>query len=161
MKCLRQGENSSIPWNHWYEKKLNIPNDHWLSRQLFLWSKRNAVHKTASLKRTGAFLLPAGDLSKANNCYLSTDITEWSDESKLVVARKYFGRRTKGKESGRRKLAAHITSFHVNSKWLIGNCSNMHFQYFSTTTWYTRCFYKKLFEYRQLKKTNFKTHSLQ
>lgn len=71
------------------------------------WSNRNTVHKTASLQRAGTFLLPAGDLARPNNCYLSTDITGRSDESKLLVAKKYFRRRSKGNERGRRELQLH------------------------------------------------------
>lgn len=132
----RQHSLKPLVWKNW-----NIPTDHCLLRQLVPLN-RNAVHKRASLKRTGTFLLPAGDLARPNNCYLSTDITGWSDESKLLVAKKYFRRRSKGNEREKKTVAAHTTGFHVNSKWLIGNCSNVHLNCFFTTAWNTRLFCK-------------------
>lgn len=130
MKCLRQGETGSIPWNHWYEKTET-------SQVIIAFRASSSPYTEMQFIKELAsggpghchrqLVTQPGQTTATCRRTLQGEVMRascWLPKSTLEEGVKEMRGRT---------VAAHTTSFHVSSTWLIGNCSNVHLKYFFTT----------------------------
>lgn len=92
MKCLRQGETGSIPWNHWHEKAGISPLP--LALQDSSSPEQNCCSSRGILRGWGHVQGQLGP-ARPHNCPLGTASLARSEGHELLLARKCF-RRSKG-----------------------------------------------------------------